>query len=165
MARDTTVASMFLMQVEESGRLDNIFAPGHFRPIRWKESRSRGRPPRQCRPQLYHLEPVRRGRRKKLIHFEVRFVFPDNSEGLAPTVVALEGYLMPKRDCAELHRPELSSDDRRNISFRERRPRERDDVLRRPRSAARRCQWREIRPTRWPTLPVQTPSPNSDAVR
>jgi hypothetical protein len=34
----------------------------------------------------------------------IRFVFPDNSEGLAPTVVALEGYPMPKRDCAELHR-------------------------------------------------------------
>jgi hypothetical protein len=34
----------------------------------------------------------------------IRFVFPDNSEGLTPTVVTLEGYRMPKRDCAELHR-------------------------------------------------------------
>ena len=54
----------------ESRRLDNIFAAGHFRPIRWRESRSLGRPPRLRRPRLCGPEPARRGRRKKLIHFE-----------------------------------------------------------------------------------------------
>ena len=79
-----------------------------------------------------------------MIHFEDPLRLPRRfgTPGSLPSS-RLNVTLCPKRDCAELHRrrnklscPQTSGEISR---YRERRPRQRDDVLRRPRSAARRC--------------------------
>jgi hypothetical protein len=92
----------------------------------------------------------------------------DAAQAILARNATAKGHSQSRSDAlllGKLFDDQQSSDDRRNISIRERRPRQRVDVRRRPQSAARRCKRRAIPPSRWPTPPVRKRSPNSDAVR